>query len=93
MSIAKNTRKIKSHYQCLLCDIITANRGGHLEWYHDVEVNRFTMRGIIGTDEQESFFSKYFIITTEATTSQQNRIDYNAGMQHAYAIRIRDRKK
>lgn len=93
MSIAKGIRKVKLHWQCQLCNIITANRGGHLERYHDVEVNKFTVRSIIGTEQQEAFFSKYFVQTTEQTTAKLNLIDYNTGMQHLSQIRIRSKKK
>lgn len=85
--------RAKLHFKCLLCNLVIANRGGHLERYHDVEVNRFLVRSIIATDQEEQFFKNYFIQTSESTTSQLNLIDYNTGMQHSEQLRIRTKKK
>ena len=88
----ESPRPAKMHYKCLLCPFVVKSRGHHLEFYHEYELDRFVVRSMIGSDQQEEFFSKYFVEIVAPTTSQRNGIDYNPRMDSNEAIRIRSSK-
>jgi hypothetical protein len=85
-------KKEKMHFKCLLCGFVIKSRGHHLEFWHDDEIDRFYVRGIIGSENQDALFSKYYVETIEPVTSAHNKIDYNPRIDCNESIRIRSSK-